>query len=457
VLRASVTAESVGIPSVSLVCEGFVSQAAATALGLGFPGACLAVVAGHVDSQRAEDMIALFVANSVDAVIAGLVDSDAHQLVESVPEPEPRDIVLSGSEAFISHTFADQGWSDGLPIISPTIERVEQFLLHTPLGPDVSLGVAQPSGRELTVWSIAVNGVMAGCRPEQMPVLVALAEVIADPLYGVQHSGNTTGADALIIINGQSKTRLGFNHGPGALRDGYQANTSVGRWWRLYLRNVCGFTAGEHDKATFGNTFRVVLSEDEAVLADIGWPPFNARFGFAHGDDTVTVARYNSGFIIGSVYGSTPTEIVPYLADGLVRSASWELTHVYGLGQGQFRPLLVLSPMLARMIAAAGWTADDLRAELFSEARIPAHKFESYIGAWSNLTAGRRSLFDLVGFRKLPKVFAESNDPMRLVPIVTDPSCIDIAVAGDPFRANAFVLGNDGPHGFSTAKLMRST
>ncbi len=454
-LRASVTAESIGIPSVSMVCEGFVSQAAATAKGLGFPGASLAVISGHVDSQRADDMIALFIANTVDAVIAGLVASDAQQPAELMHEPLPRDTVCSGSAAFISQTFADNGWSDGLPIIVPTIERVEDFIAHTPMHADDLFGIARPSGRELSVWSVAVNGVMAGCRPEHMPVLVALAEVIADPSYGVQHSGNTTGADALIVINGRNKTHLGFNHGQGALRDGYQANTSVGRWWRLYLRNVCGFTAGEHDKATFGNTFKVVLSEDEAVLAEIGWAPFSTRLGWTAGDDVVTVARYNSGIIIGSVYGSTPAEILPYLSDGLVRSASWELTHVYGLGQGQFRPLLVVSPLLARMIANAGWTADDLRAELFQQARISAQKFETYIGAWSNLTAGRRTLFDLVKFRKLPKVFAESNDPARLVPIVTDPSCIDIAVAGDPFRANAFVFGNDGPHGFSTSALMR--
>ena len=427
------------------------NQAAATGRGLGYDGLALAVIAGHVDSQSSSDMLDAFRATTVDQVAAGLTGR-ASTARSEVTEPAARDIVVSGTFDEINTTFVEREWSDGLPIVPPTIDRIEAFLRHTRLPADASLGIARPSGRELSVWSIAVNGVMAGCTPEQMPVLVALAEVIADPAYGVQHSGNTTGADALIVINGPNRGRLGFNHAAGALRDGYQANTTIGRWWRLYLRNVCGFTPGEHDKATFGNSFRVVLAEDDSALTDMGWGLFSSRFGFSPDDDVVTVARYNSGAIIGSVYGSTPEQILPYLADGLTRVAAWDLAHTYGLGSGQLRPLLVLSPILARVFSGAGWTQDRLREALFEHARIPAWKFERYIGEWSNLVPGRRTLVDLVNFRKLPPVFAESTDPDRLVPIVTAASCFDLAVAGDPYRTNAYALSSDGPHGFPTAK-----
>jgi hypothetical protein len=451
VLRAAVTAERAGVPSVSLVCDGFERQALATGRGLGFDGMRLALLRGHVDSQSSEDMLASFVSHTIEQVIDGLtrsLDDDG----ATADEPASLDIVATGTIDEINEFFLAREWSDGLPIIPPTRERVEAFLVPSGHDPWKSLGTVRPSGRDITVWSIAVNAVMAGCRPEYMPVLIALAEVIADPAYGVEHSGNTTGADALIVLNGSIAADLGFNSGQGVLREGAQANTSVGRWLRLYLRNVCGFTASEHDKGTFGNSMRMVLAEHEETLADINWPPLSADFGYASGDDVATVARMNSGLIVGSVFGSTPDEIVAYIADGLARVSGWDLTHVYGLGQGQHRPLLILSPILARTFARHGWSKADVQRAMFEHARIPASKFEKLIGEWSNLTAGRRRLLDLACEGLVPSVFAESDDPDRLVPIVTEPSKIMIAVAGDPNRTNAYVMSHDGPHGDWTAK-----
>ena len=164
------------------------------------------------------------------------------------------------------------------------------------------------------------------------------------------------------------------------------------------------------------------------------------------------MARLNSGTIIGSVFGSTPSEIAPYLGNGIARTAAWDLTHVYGLGHDQFAPLLVLSPILARTFANAGMSKAAVQEMLFEHARIPALTFESMIGQWSNLTAGRRTLTELVAEGLLPQVFAESEDPARLVPVVTRPERLLIAVAGDPHRTNAYAFSNDGPHGWWTTK-----
>lgn len=452
-MRASVAAEAAGVPSVSLVCEGFERQANATARGLGFDDLPLAVLRGHVDAQTMEDMVASFLAHTVEQVISGLTTRSADQGASDV-EPAALEIVASGTIDEIHRVFLELGWTDGLPVVPPTRDRVEAFIAVSAHDPWRVLGTARPSGRDITVWSVAVNGVMAGCQPTDLPVLLAIAEVFIDPGYGVEHSGNTTGADALVVLNGQVVGDLGFNHGQGALREGSAPNTRVGRWVRLFLRNVCGFTADEHDKATFGNSARVVLAEDEAALAEIGWPTLSADFGAAAGADAVTVGRINSGLIIGSVFGSTPEEILPYLADGLVRVTGWDLTHVYGLGQAQYRPLLMLSPMLARVFARVGWSKDHVRDALFAQARVPAWKFEKLIGEWSNLTSGRRTLFELAASELVPTVFAESDDPDRLVPIVTSPDKILIAVAGDPHRANAYAMSNDGPHGDWTTKMI---
>ncbi len=455
-LRAAIAAEAAGIPSVSIVCEGFEGQAAATGRGHGFDGMALAVTVGHVDAQSADVMADNFVSHTVDEVVAGLTGADEQQDGGNA-EPGALDIAASGNIDEINRFFVANGWTDGNPIIPPTKERVEAFLIDSGHDPWKTLGVATSSGRDLTVWSIAVNAVMAGCAPEHLPVLLAITEVLADPVYGAEHSGNTTGADALIIIDGPNAANLGFNPGPGAMREGAHANTAVGRWLRLYLRNVFGFTATEHDKATFGNPTRVVLAEDADCLAEIDWPPLSADFGFGADDDTVTMARMNSGTIIGSVFGSSPDDIVPYLANGLTRVAAWDLTHVYGLGHDQFQPLLVLSPILARTFARAGWSKADVQRALFDHARIPAVTFENMIGRWTNLTAGRRQLVDLVAEGEIPPVFAESDDPTRLVPIVTQPERIKIAVAGDPNRTNAYALSNDGPHGWWTTKAIDHT
>lgn len=458
-MRASIAAENAGIPSVSLVCQGFEKQSLATGRGHGFDHMPLGILVGHVDAQSADDMIANFVSVTLPQIVSGLTASTSseQQRDDQVGEPTSLDTVASGTIDDINDYFVARGWSDGLPIVPPTRERVHAFVDHSGHDPWRSLGIATSSGRDMTVWSVAVNAVMAGCRPDYLPVLLAVTEILADQQYGAEHSGNTTGADALMILNGPCIDALGFNAAQGALREGVHANTSVGRWLRLYQRNVLGFTADEHDKATFGNSTRVVLAEHHHTLDDIGWSTVASEFGFGRDEDAITMARFNSGLIIGSVFGSTPTEILPYLGDGIARSAGWDLTHVYGLGDAQFRPLLVLSPILARIFANAGWSKDDVKVGLFEHARIPAWRFEKLIGEWSNLTAGRQPLTALAAQGHVPPVFAESDDPSRLVPVVTEPSKFMIAVAGDPTRTNAYVLANDGPHGdYTTKRIDRS-
>lgn len=455
-MRASIAAESAGIPSVSIVCDGFAGQAAASARGLGYDGLPLAVTVGHVDAQATDVMIRDFVEHTVDAIVNGLT---ASREIDGGDDAEPAalDVVVSGSIEAVNGHFLANGWSDGNPIIPPTRERVEEFLVGSGHDPWKVLGVAPSSGRDMTVWSIAVNAVMAGCRPEHLPVLIALTEILADPAYGAEHSGNTTGADALIVLDGPSATGLGFGSGPGVMREGIHANTAVARWLRLYLRNVLGFTADEHDKATFGNPTRPVLAEDRPCLREIGWPSIAEQLGFGHDDDVVTMARTNSGTLIGSVFGAGPDEIVPYLANGLARVSAWDLTHNHGLGHDQYQPILVLSPLIARTLAGAGLDLSGIQQRLFDHARIEAQVFERFIGEWSNLTAGRPRLTQLVADGHLPPAFAESGDPRRLVPIVTRPERILVAVAGDPTRANAYALSNDGPHGWWSAKRIDHT
>jgi hypothetical protein len=452
VLRASAACEAAGYPTSSLTCEGFFKQAAATSIGLGMPTIPLALVPGHIGNKSAEQLRRDILEVTLDDVIKNLTVMPASK--GDTTEPGARDIVVRGGFRDVNRYFIEHEYSDGLPIVPPTREAVEEFLKYTDRDDDEVLGVMLPDKRSATVWNVAVNGVMAGCEPQYMPILIALAEAMADPRYGVEHSGNTPGADTLIILNGPIIKELGFNYTQGALRDGFQPNTSVGRFWRLYLRNVAGFLLNKTDKATYGNTWRVVLAENEDVLQQIGWEPNSVEMGFKAGDNTVTIARYTGGGSLSSVTGSTPEEMLPYVADSVLRFNNWQITFTTSHGNGTLRPLIVLSPIIAETIAKAGWSKLDVKRYIFEHARLPAWKFEQQLRDWN--IRGVWDLKDDVTHDRIPKVFYESDDPNRLVPIVWKPEDYMIAVTGDPLRNNAYVFAHNGFLGYPVGKKIEA-
>ena len=449
-LRVSAVAEKAGVPSASLVCEGFVGQAKNSCAGLGMAQLPMAVVPGHPDVQADDELARNIIDTTFPQVVQALTQATSAQ--QAAVEPDHEQVVFEGSFDEVNRYFYENQWSDGLPIVPPTRERIEAFLAFTERRGDEVIGSMLPDSRAATVWNVAVNGVMAGCRPEYMPILLALAEAMADPQYGVEHSGNTPGAETQIVINGPLVKELGFNYEQGALRDGVMANTSIGRFWRLYLRNVAGFLLHQADKGTFGGTWRVVMAENEDTLAEIGWPTLAASNGVTEARNAVTIARYTGSHVIVSVFGKNALECVPYLADALVKYTGWELIFTLGLAPGTYRPLLVLSPIIARTIAKTGVSKEALQQMLFEQARMPASQFEKYISGWTNLIPGRRSLVDMVALGKAPRMFGASRDPARLVPIVLKPEHIMIAVSGDPWRTNCYMMAHNGMLGFPTTR-----
>jgi hypothetical protein len=448
VLRASAAAEEAGIPSSTLVCEGFLGLAASTSVGLGMPNIPVAMVPGHTGVQSKDELRRNILGVTMDNVVKNLLGEPAKASEEK--EPGARDIIFRGGFDEVNRYFYEHELSDGLPIVPPTRERVEQFLRCTDRDSDEVLGIVLPDNRAATIWSIAVNGVMAGCRPEYMPVLIALVEAMADPYYGVEHSGNTPGGETLIVLNGPIIKELGFNYTQGVMRDGFLPNTSVGRFWRLYLRNVAGFLPHKNDKATFGNTWRVVVAENEDVVKELGWEPNSVDMGYAAGDNTVTISRFTGGNHISSLSGSTPEEMMPYLADGVVRQYSWQIMFTVGQGMGTLRPLILLGPIIARTIAGWGWSKQDLKRYLYDHARLPAHQYERILRDWTMKPTW--NLEEEVRLGRVPKVFFEGSDPNRMVPLVWDPDDYMIIVTGDPARNSAYVFAHNGVLGYPVAK-----
>lgn len=447
-LRASAVCEAAGFPTSSLICDGFVNLAAAASVGLGMPNIPIALVPGHPGVQTKDELRCNILKVTLDDIVANLTTDPP--VANDRVEPATGEIIFKGGFGAVSRYFYEHEYSDGLPIVPPTRGKVEEFLRYTDRGPDESLGNVLPDNRAATIWSIAVNGVMAGCRPEYMPVLVALIEAMVDPKYGVEHSGNTPGGETLIILNGPIIKQLGFNYTQGVMRDGFQPNTTVGRFWRLYLRNVAGFLPHKNDKSTYGNNYRIVVAENEDVLREIKWEPNSAEWGYADGENTVSIARYTGGNLIASVSGSRPEEILPYVADGVLRQVSWQLDFTLGPHGGTLRPLLLLSPILAQTIAKAGWSKADVKCYLYEHARLPAWQFERMLRDWTSMPVW--NLTEAAKLGEIPSVFHESDDPNRLVPLVWKPEDFMIAVTGDLTRNNAYAFVRNGDMGYPVGK-----
>jgi len=425
--------------------------AKAASQGLGYPNAPVAPVRGHPGLQSKEVLQQNVHELTLDGVIDNLLNMPAQKSVGG--EPGAREIVCSGSFEAVNEYFLQHEYSDGLPIVPPTVEKVDAFLRYTGRAPDDVLGVLLPDNRAATVWSVAVNGVMAGCRPEYMPVLIAAVEAMADHDYGVEHSGNTPGGENLIVLNGPIIKELGFNYTQGVMRDGFQANTTVGRFWRLYLRNVAGFLPHRNDKATFGNTWRVVVAENEEVVAKLGWPPHSTEFGFSAGTNALAIGRYTGGNHISSVSGATPEALLPYLADAVVRQYSWQIMFSVGQGYDTLRPLILISPIIAETIAAGGWSKQKLKEQLFAHARMPAREFERMLRDWTQKPTWNLAEEHAAG--RIPSVFHESDDPERMVPIVWRPDDYHIVVTGDLGRNSCYVFAHNGVLGFPVGKKIR--
>ncbi|MBI2910381.1 MAG: hypothetical protein HYX92_22275 [Chloroflexi bacterium] len=431
-VRASLAAEKAGIRSVTLVTRGFELLARRTAQIHGVPDLALAVYPGVIMTDSAEDLRHKAEETIFDQVLAGLTKALEVALIES--EPGPRDIIFAGSLDEVEEYFTQRLWTDGLPVIPPTIERVEKFLKFTDRDPNEVIGVLGPENRESTVWNVAVNGVMAGCRPEYMPVLLGIADAIADPECCIHETGGTPGPEPMVMLNGPIIKELDFNSGQGVMKVGRQANTSVARFLRLYMRNIPGLRIppGTFDKGTIGYTFNMVLAENEDAVAEVGWQPFSVDQGFEAGENVVTVRSIR--VVTAPIYsaGSTAVECAEAIGDILGPTCSYS-THL-GLKYRNFHPLIVISPSIARVFVKDGWRKDDLRNFLYKYCKTTARMVDKWFWRIGHTDF---SLAKMVASGEAPEDFRQGSDPDRPVPVFLRPDQIGVVIAGDPDRNQA--------------------
>lgn len=431
VMRAAAAAERAGVPAVAIGGAGFEGMGRAIGKSLGIGHVPIVSYPGVILTDDTETFRTKMRERVAPAVVDALTSSvQTPAAVGPEGEPAPGDVVCRGDLDEVQQYFEERGWTDGLPIVPPTRDRVEAFLAHTRRDPGEVLGVLAPEPREATVWSVAVNAVMAGCRPEYLPVLLGIVECLADPVFRVADAGSTPGWEPLVVLSGPAVDRLGFNSGTGAMRVGRRANTSVGRFVRLYLRNLAGLRiAPEHtDQGAIATSFNVVLAENDAAVRELGWPSFRRDRGFGDEDSVVTVQSCVT--ISGPIYsgGDSAADHLRSLALIFGNAIGpWAYT---GMEFGAWHPLLVLGPSIARALHRYRVDKDQVRAYLAEHMRISVTELERC--AWAVGSTSFR-VAELVRRAELDERYA-GDDPERLVPMCPRAGAIGIVVAGNESR-----------------------
>ena len=447
VVRASALAERSGVPATTIVATSFLKQAVVNARGEGMADLGVSEFPGVIMTQAADELRRNVAEVLVPNIIRDLTRSVA--VDEAVVEPEPQSIVFEGSYDEVQEFFLQNHWSDGLPVSPPTVERVEAFLRYTNRDPNEVLGVIQPANREATIWSTAVNGVMSGCRPEYMPVLIGIVEAMSEPNFYARDFGATPGLEPMVIVNGPIVKQLGFNYGTAVMRVGRQSNTSIGRFARMFLRNLVGlrFSPDETDKATIGLGMNVAAAENEDAVTEHGWTSFAEDQGFARGENVVTVQSVMCSSIPIYTAGDTAKEHLDRLVEifgGMC--AGWAHT---GIKKTKNFPLILMSPGVAKIIARDGYSKQDAQRYIFENTKIKVSTL--YRHAWE-LGYTSFDLKELYAEGMVSDAYVESDDPERLVPVFVKPEGIGIVLAGDPGRNQSRGYVQNQSHGYPTSK-----
>ncbi len=324
--------------------------------------------------------------------------------------------------------FMEKGWGDGLPVIPPTEERVERMLAAVRRKPDEVIGVVPPRWAPATVEKIAINAVMAGCKPEYMPVLIAAVEAITDPRLNLYALQATTGGPAvMLIINGPVRSQIGVNGGSNALGEGWRANATIGRSIRLIQRNIGGSYPGTTCKATLGwpGKYSICIGENEEASP---WEPLHVERGFDRNASTVTAIS----------------------ADGSVRASDLDSSKALGIlanfaqrmdGPSGPEAIMVICPEHARIIANDGFSKMDVKKFIWERAGyrmrdLPDETFAQRVKRRPDLRLTRDSV----------------------IPVTDKPEDILVVVAGGDGSQSQYihVWGQSTPEGGSTRSVTKA-
>ncbi len=277
------------------------------------------------------------------------------------PETELLDIPDGDGEAWNEHALK-QGWGDGMPLAIPTEAAVERFVAVC-RGDNQPFAPVSPRQVVPTLKSLAANAVMAGCKPEYFPVVLAALRAVLTPDYNLHGTLATTHPCApMLLVSGPIRKALDINCSSNCFGQGWRANATIGRALQLILLNVGGARPGEMDRATHGSPakYAYCFGENEE---ESPWAPYHVRRGFAPGDSVVTAMAGEAPHNIND-HGSTSGDgIMTTIENTIAQSGA---NTIYGKGPY----VVVLGPEHAGTLHRDGWTIESMRDHLFERARV---------------------------------------------------------------------------------------
>ena len=330
----------------------------------------------------------------------------------------------------INELYLERGWGDGLPIVPPTAQRVEQMLAYCDRPWDEPVANIPPRYGEATPLRLAANAVMAGCRPKYFPlVLLAIEAMCEEPfnLYGIQ--ATTHPCAPLMIVNGPATRELGINCGHNAFGPGTQSNATIGRAIRLALVNIGGAIPGVGDMSTFGSPakYTYCVAENEAASP---WEPLHVERGFPAEASTVTVVGVECPHNVNDHESTNAKGILTTFAGTMAITGSNDPCF-------EAQPVVVFGPEHARTVATSGYSKADAKRFLQEHSQVPLGKF-------SKENIDRR-------FRVRFKEKYAMAGPEALVPVVQRAEDIIIVVIGGAGKHSAFIPTYGSPRSVTRA------
>jgi hypothetical protein len=378
--------------------------------------------------QNPDDIKETIRASLFEQIVTGLTGAanGAAQTEQSGAAPDAA--VFEGDLEQINSHFADREWSDGLAIIPPTAARVAAFLRFTGRDPDEVIAVLPQANLAATPRNIAANGVMAGCRPEHMPILIAAVEAIGDEHYNLGNIGTTGTLVPYLLINGPIVEQLGIESRGQLISRG--PNPALGRALGLIVRNIAGYRPGRNYLGTFGYQLPFALAENEAASP---WQPFHVEHGF---DKEQSVVTAGASMIWGypPAPHSRPEKSGAQVTLELLCRELYKKTILHCLperGPDGFRHMvtLLITPPIAQSLAAEGYSKQDVRQYLYENATVTRRELEwhtrySFAQAFTVEEKVEKGMF--------PEDFLVGPDDMvRLLP---SPDILHLIVCGEPGR-----------------------
>jgi hypothetical protein len=259
------------------------------------------------------------------------------------------------------------GWTDGLPVVPPTAERIEAMLEAGGLEPDATLAFIENRQVSVTAEKVAINAVMAGCKADYMPVVAAAVEALGDPKYGYHGPATSTGGSAVfMVVNGPIARELDINHENNLFGPGWRANATIGRAVRLVMRNVIGTLPGELDRSSLGHggKYSYCIAENEA---ESPWPPFHTTRGLDKDQNAVTIFAAYAPHQYSNGLSATP--------DGILATACAHMKISAGSAR-QPQYAMVFAGEHSATIKKAGWTREDVQNYVFENSKVPVAEFK---------------------------------------------------------------------------------